>query len=103
MNLGLLFQAKIISQTPLTSQSKYGIVCNVMATYSTMQVTQMVGISRMTLLRWLRTGKLREPRRIGNGGIEARIWNIRDVERVRKYKEVNYRKGRGRKKAVHKK
>jgi hypothetical protein len=30
-------------------------------------------------------------------GQEIRIWTDRDVERVRKYKEENYRKGRGRK------
>ena len=68
-----------------------------MATYSTSQITQLVGISRMTLLRWLRAGKIREPRRISDGGIEARLWSDRDVERVRKYKAGHYRKGRGRK------
>jgi predicted site-specific integrase-resolvase len=68
-----------------------------MVTYSTMQVARMVGIGRMTLLRWLKSGKVREPRRIGNGGVEARIWTEADVERVRKCKVKNYRKGRGRK------
>ena len=57
----------------------------------------MVGIGRMTLLRWLKDRKISEPRRIRNGGIDARIWTDRDVERVRKYKQENYRKGRGRK------
>jgi predicted site-specific integrase-resolvase len=66
-------------------------------TYSTGEVTTIVGIARMTLLRWLRDGKITEPRRVGNGGVEARIWTDRDVERVRKFKQENYRKGRGRK------
>jgi predicted DNA-binding transcriptional regulator AlpA len=66
-------------------------------TYSTGEVMTIVGIGRMTLLRWLKGGKIPEPKRIGNGGIEARIWTDRDVERVRKYKQENYRKGRGRK------
>ena len=57
----------------------------------------MAGIGRMTLLRWLKNGKIHEPKRIGNGGVQARIWTDRDVERVRKYKQENYRKGRGRK------
>jgi len=57
----------------------------------------MVGIGRMTLLRWLKDGKIPEPRRIRNGGIDARIWTDRDVERVRSHKQENYRKGRGRK------
>ena len=57
----------------------------------------MVGIGRMTLLRWLKAGKVREPKRIRNGGVQARIWTETDVERLRKYKVANYRKGRGRK------
>jgi predicted site-specific integrase-resolvase len=62
-----------------------------------MQVVRMVGIGRMTLLRWLKSGKLREPKRIGNGGVQARVWTDADVNRVRKYKQEHYRKGRGRK------
>jgi excisionase family DNA binding protein len=67
------------------------------ATYSTSQVTTMLGIGRMTLLRWLKDGKIPEPKRVADGGVEARIWTGRDVERVRKFKQENYRKGRGRK------
>ena len=81
----------------MTSNTKYGIGHTVMRTYSTGQVTRMVGIGRMTLLRWLNNGKIAEPRRIRHGGIDARVWSDRDVERVRKYKQQNYRKGRGRK------
>ena len=69
-----------------------------MRTYSTAQVAKMVGVNRVTLQRWLLAGKIAEPRRIRNGGINARIWTDRDVERVRKYKTAHYRKGRGRKK-----
>ncbi len=58
----------------------------------------MAGVSRGTLARWLRTGKIKEPRRIRNGGVDARVWTARDVERVRKWKAAHYRKGRGRKK-----
>ena len=57
----------------------------------------MVGIDRVTLQRWLLAGKIREPRRIKNGGINARVWTDRDVERVRRWKAAHYRKGRGRK------
>ena len=69
-----------------------------MPTYSTAQVAKMVGVNRVTLQRWLLAGKIAEPRRISNGGINARVWTDRDVGRVRKYKTANYRKGRGRKK-----
>ena len=73
-----------------------------MKTYSTKQVAKMVGINRVTLQRWLLSGKVPEPRRIRNGGVDVRIWATRDVERVKKYKADHYRKGRGRKKAKEK-
>ncbi len=69
-----------------------------MRTYSTKRVCKIVGIGRQTLLRWLHNGKVKEPRKISNGGVVARVWTDRDVERVRKYKAAHYRKGRGRKK-----
>ena len=68
-----------------------------MQTYSTSEVARMVGVHKVTLKKWLISGKVPEPRRVRNGGIQARIWTARDVERVRKYKHENYRKGRGRK------
>jgi hypothetical protein len=57
----------------------------------------MLGVHKVTLQRWLLNGKVAEPRRISNGGVDARVWTERDIERVRKYKQENYRKGRGRK------
>ncbi len=69
-----------------------------MKTCSTGEVVKIVGIDRATLWRWLRSGKVKEPRRIRGGGIDARVWTARDVERVRKWKAAHYRKGRGRKK-----
>jgi predicted site-specific integrase-resolvase len=65
--------------------------------YSTAQVARIVGVSKVTLKRWLLAGKVKDPRRIRIGRVSSRIWSRRDVERVRKYKENNYRKGRGRK------
>ena len=58
----------------------------------------MLGVHKVTLQRWLLSGKVKEPRRIRNGGVDARVWTARDVERVRKWKAAHYRKGRGRKK-----
>ena len=68
--------------------------------YSTSEVAIEIGVSRRTLSRWLRQGKIEEPQRIEHPGVDSRLWNEPDVERVRKYKEQNYRKGRGRKKAA---
>jgi predicted site-specific integrase-resolvase len=69
-----------------------------MRTYSTKQVADAVGMNRVTLQRWLISGKLPEPERFQLGGIDVRVWNDADLDRVRKYKQANYRKGRGRKK-----
>ena len=57
----------------------------------------MIGINRVTLQRWLIDGKVKEPKKVSTGGVEVRIWTDRDVKRVLKYKQENYRKGRGRK------
>jgi hypothetical protein len=68
-----------------------------MKTHSTVQVARMLGVHKVTLQRWLLDGKVAEPRKVRIGMIESRIWTDGDVERVRKYKQENYRKGRGRK------
>jgi predicted site-specific integrase-resolvase len=70
-----------------------------MAIYSTARIAATVGISKNTLLSWLYSGKIPEPRRRVEAGLDIRLWNDRDVSRVKKYKEQNFRKGRGRKKA----
>ena len=62
---------------------------------STIQVARLIGVHKNTLLQWLYSGKIPEPKHQGNGGQDIRIWRDRDIERVRKYKEKNYRKGRG--------
>jgi DNA-binding transcriptional MerR regulator len=73
-----------------------------MRTQSTGQVARAVGVHKVTLQRWLLDGKLPEPRRVNQGGVDVRIWTDQDVDRVRKYKAAHYRKGRGRKKAQKK-
>jgi len=65
---------------------------------STLEVARMIGIHKQTLLDWLYAGKIREPKRQTVGGQVVRIWTQSDIEGVRKYKERNYCKGRGRKK-----
>ena len=58
----------------------------------------MVGIHLATLEEWLSKRKLKAPRTVRIGGQTYRLWTDRDIERVRKFKEKFYRKGRGRKK-----
>jgi excisionase family DNA binding protein len=69
-----------------------------MANLSTLEVARKVGISRVTLERWLASKKVPAPKTIRFGKNEFRDWTDQDVERVRKYKDAHYRKGRGRKK-----
>jgi len=66
-------------------------------TLSTAEVAKKVGIDRATLERWLASGKIARPKSLRIGEKEFRDWTDVDVERVRKYKQKNYRKGRGRK------
>ena len=68
-----------------------------MANLSTQDVARKVGINRVTLERWLSGGKVEPPKKVRFGKNEFRNWTVADVERVRKYKQQNYRKGRGRK------
>jgi hypothetical protein len=63
-----------------------------MKTYSTSEVAKAVEVDKSTLLRWLYTGKIKEPRHETFGGVECRIWSADDLERARAYKEQNYRK-----------
>ena len=71
-----------------------------MNTHSTAEVATAVGVSKRTLMRWLKDGKARPTIVVPMNGRALRRWTDRDVERVRKYKEANYRKGRGRKRKV---
>jgi hypothetical protein len=68
-----------------------------MAPLSTEDVAKKVGIGRVTLERWLATSRLRRPKMIRYGRNKFRDWTASDVKRVVKYKQENYRKGRGRK------
>jgi DNA-binding transcriptional MerR regulator len=65
--------------------------------HSTVEVARLVGVHKLTLIRWLLNGQVKEPRRIKQGGVDIRLWTDGDLERIRKYKEAHYRKGRGRK------
>jgi excisionase family DNA binding protein len=65
--------------------------------YSTAQVAKVLGVHKVTLQRWLLDGNVREPRKVRVGNVDVRIWTDTDVERLKRYKHENYRKGRGRK------
>ena len=62
--------------------------------YSTAQTARKLGIGRQTLHRWIREGIVSPPRKQKVAGVTVRIWTAEDIERLREYKEGNYRKGR---------
>jgi predicted DNA-binding transcriptional regulator AlpA len=64
-------------------------------TLSTAEVAKKAGIDKATLERWLAAGKIARPKSLRIGEKEFRNWSDADVERVWKYKQENYRKGRG--------
>jgi excisionase family DNA binding protein len=68
-----------------------------MARYSTSEAAKKCGVHHITLQRWVSEGKITAPRKTRVGGVVVRLWTDSDLDRVRKFKEKNYRKGRGRK------
>src|SRR5215470_3369029 len=66
-------------------------------TYSTRQAAQMAGVHWVTLRRWLASGRIRSTQAVPYIGRTLWRWTDADIERVKKYKQENYRKGRGRK------
>jgi len=60
--------------------------------YSTAEVAAEVGVAKTTLLRWLYSGKVQEPRKETFGGVSSRVWTEADLRLVREYREERYRK-----------
>jgi len=57
----------------------------------------MAGVHWVTLRRWLASGKIRPSQAVPYDGRTLWRWSAADVEKLRRYKQENYRKGRGRK------
>jgi len=55
---------------------------------STLQVAREIGVHRSSLLRWLQSGELPEPRHVRAAGQDVRVWSREDVERARALKEA---------------
>ncbi len=54
--------------------------------FTTKQVAKAVGISYLTLLRWIYAKDVAEPEWIILGGMKLRLWTKDDIRRVRRYK-----------------
>jgi DNA-binding transcriptional MerR regulator len=63
-----------------------------MATYSTIQVAKLLGITSDTLHRWIRKRLIDAPSLQSLGGMRVRMWSEEQVEAVRNYKAQHYQK-----------
>jgi excisionase family DNA binding protein len=68
-----------------------------MKTYSTIEVARLLKITSGTLHRWIRENRIETPSLQSLGRMKIRFWSKKDIDKVRRYKEHHYRKGRGRK------
>ena len=66
--------------------------------FSTRYAAKAVGISLMTLQRWIADEDIRPPKLQTVNGRATRLWDTEDVELLRQLKEEIYCRGRGRKK-----
>jgi predicted site-specific integrase-resolvase len=74
------------------------------ATYSTRQAAEKVGIHWVTLHRWLASKKIRPTIAVPiDGGRTLWRWTANDIAKLGKVKQETYRKGRGRKSKGRKK
>ena len=69
---------------------------------STRYAAKAVGISLMTLQRWIADGDIRPPALQIVTGRATRLWDAEDLEKLRQSKEQIYCRGRGRKKGKSK-
>jgi predicted DNA-binding transcriptional regulator AlpA len=62
-------------------------------TYSTGAVAKKVGVSRQTLHNWIADGKIPTPNAVDIGGILTLLWSAEDVDRARKFKSSERKRG----------
>ena len=66
--------------------------------FSTRYAAKAVGISLMTLQRWIADGEIRPPQLQIVDGRATRLWGSGDLRGLKQLKEKIYCRGRGRKK-----
>lgn len=63
--------------------------------HTTSDVAKLVKISSPTLYRWIHTEGFKAPPMRVVANIKVRLWNKGDVERLKRFKAKQYRKGQG--------
>ena len=71
--------------------------------YNTRHAASAVGVSTMTLHRWMVAKRLKVPKLRIRNGRAVRLWSKADLDRLRKLKQEIYCKGRGRKQGYKRK
>ena len=61
-----------------------------MATYSTAQVAEILGVGTDTLHRWMTQKKVAKPKLQLIGGVKVRLWSDAQLNAARKYKSEHY-------------
>jgi predicted site-specific integrase-resolvase len=61
-----------------------------MATYSTAQAAEILGIGSDTLHRWLRHKKVAVPEVRLVGGVRVRLWSEKQLDAAKRYKAAHY-------------
>lgn len=69
----------------------------VLDSLNTADAAKKIGVALRTLQRWILDRRIKFPNLVVRNGRAVRLWSGTEIERVRKYKQENYRKGRGRK------
>ena len=64
---------------------------------TTAEAADAIGINRVTLQEWIRTGRVKAPEVTLRDGHSIRLWSREDVRELREIKHRTYRRGRGRK------
>jgi predicted site-specific integrase-resolvase len=61
-----------------------------MASYSTAQVAEILGIGTDTLHRWLKQNRVVAPDVLFVGGVKVRLWSEAQLSAAKKYKTNHY-------------
>ena len=64
--------------------------------YTTKEAAEAVGITRVTLQRWIARRAVRAPKPRLRNGVGFRLWSKADVARLRREAKEAYGKGQGR-------
>ena len=68
----------------LTTTMDMSTVMDMASLYSTAEVATAIGVTKKTLLRWLWSGKLKEPAQTMGS---SRVWTEADLDRAKRYRE----------------